>query len=441
LFALKHKELLNTPKEMLIAWLEDNRYRIDSELKSKNYLFYLSTTTTFVAFFSIFMGLIVGFGLLSYSGHEPVNIIYYLLMAMVIPILSIVFSTISIFSSGSVGNFFARLLPLHWIEKIFMLIPFKSRDDFLDCRLSLELTKWLFFQRLQLFSLLFSTALLLALLLLVVAKDIAFGWSTTLQITPESFHSLLEAIGFFWKEIIPNAIPSLELVEISQYFRLGEKINTDMIQNADKLGAWWQFLAMTTLFYAIILRFLLWVVTKIGFRQQLKREFVAINGVDRVLKEFNTPFVSTKAPKKEKHLEIVKESQESINSGIDIKNGHIIGWNYTADELRLICDNKSIKSSSINSIGGKNSFAQDEAVVSEAIGEITLFVKAWEPPTMDFIDLLELLIENLKVKEIKLYPLGTLEQYYQSKSSDITIWRRKIKGLKLGKVWVIDGGK
>ena len=438
LFALKHKELLKEPKEMLLAWLDDNIYRVDSELKSQSYMVYLSATTTLLAFFAIVMGLLVGFGLLSYSGHEPVNIIYYLLMAIAIPTLSMIFSTISMFNSGSIGTFFTRMFPLHWLERIFTLIPFKSRDDFSDCRLSLGLAKWLFLQRVQLFSLLFSIAMLLALGLLVVAKDIAFGWSTTLQIEPSSFHALLKSIGFLWRESFPNAIPSLELVEISQYFRLGEKINSDMIQNADKLGAWWQFLAMTTMVYAILLRFLLWIVTKIIFRQQLEKEFFAINGVDRVLREFATPFVSTKAPKKERHLEIKKESKEQISYSVDIQNSYIIGWNYTADELRLIADSKEIKNSSIESVGGKNSFSDDEAVADMAKGEILLFVKAWEPPTMDFIDLLELLIENPKVIEIKLYPLGTPEHKYQSHNREIAIWIRKIESLKFKKVLIID---
>ncbi len=101
---------------------------------------------------------------------------------------------------------------------------------------------------------------------------------------------------------------------MSHYFRLGEKLDSSMIHNADKLGAWWKFLAMSTLFYAIGLRFLFWSFTKYLLDRELEKEFLALGGVSKILNEFNRPFISTKAPKPERHLEIKESTKERITT-------------------------------------------------------------------------------------------------------------------------------
>jgi hypothetical protein len=342
---------------------------------------------------------------------------------------------------GRVADFINHLFPLHWIEKLSSALPFRKRVDSLDNPLPLELSKWVFIERMQLLSLLFSFGLMISLLLIIVVKDIAFGWSTTLQISPETFQSILSTIGVLWERVFPDAIPSLELVEMSHYFRLGERIDSEMIHNANKLGAWWKFLAMVTVVYAIGCRLLLWFISKLGFKKQLERDFLVLDGVHQILREFNRAFISTKAPTEEKHLDIVDESIEQISDDIYKSYHSIFGWNLLKDEIILANDAKEIRGESIQSIGGSSSFDEDEAKADEAKDVVLLFVKSWEPPTMDFVDFLEILIENKEVDEIQVYPLGTVGRYYESDSKDIAIWKRKIQGLKSKKVWVIDEAK
>jgi len=437
-FALKRAELLNNPIKLLLDWLNSNRFRLTEELKSKSYLSYLSRLSSILGLLFFIVGFFVGLGLLSYNGEAPVNIIYYLLIVMVVPIFSMILSLISMLTHGRVTNLLKQLFPLHWIEKLFMALPFIKRVDFLDRPLSLELSKWLFIERIQFFSLLFSFGLLLSLLLMIIVKDIAFGWSTTLQISPELFQSILSSFGMLWEGIIPSAIPSLELVEMSQYFRLGGRIDYQMIHNADKLGAWWQFLAMTTLVYAISFRSLFWLISKYGLKRQLKKEFLSLEGVDKILKEFNTSFISTKAPKEERHLEIVEESKAQVSENSYKSYNTIFGWNFLKDEILLANDAKGIKGLSISAVGGNSSFSEDELKAEEARESVLIFVKSWEPPTMDFVDFLEMLIDNRKIDEIWIYPLGTVGRYYDNDAKDIAVWRRKIQGLKSEKVWVID---
>ena len=438
LFALKHEALLQNPKKMLLAWMQKNEFRKTQTLESLSILQKLSILGNFIGLFSLIFGFIAGFGLLSYSGHAPVNVIYYLLFAMFIPLLSMLVSMVSLLSSGTVFNALSLFFPLHWIETVLNFFSFRDKVDVVNTLFSDELKKWMFMSRLQLFSLLFSVGLLFALLVIVISKDIAFSWSTTLNVSNMGFFKLLACIGFPWGHTLPSAIPSVELIEMSHYYRLGENLNTQMIQNADKLGAWWKYLAMVTLFYAIFLRFLLWLATRYGYQEQLEKDFLELDGVQKLLREFNTPFVSTESPKEEKHLEIVKESDEQVSHAVAKVYETIIGWNFSNDEILLVNDAKGISSSNISTVGGNNSFAEDQKVAKEARAEVILYVKSWEPPTMDFIDFLEELLANDSVQEIQVYPLGTVGRNYESDEREVAIWKRKIQGLKSKKVWVID---
>jgi hypothetical protein len=437
-FALKHEALLKNPKQILLLWMEKNAFHVSEKSETETLLQKFSTLSNFLGLFSLIFGFIAGLGLLSYSGHAPVNIIYYLLFAMFIPVLSMLVSMVSLLSSGSLFNALSLFFPLHWIESIVNFFSFRDKVDVVQNIFSPELKKWMFMSRLQLFSLLFSMGLLAALLVMVVSKDIAFSWSTTLNISDMDFFKLLASIGLPWGHFLPSAIPSLELIEMSHYYRLGENLNMQMIQNADKLGAWWKYLAMVTLFYAIFLRFLLWLATRYGYNKQLEKDFLALEGVDKLLREFNTPFVSTESPKEEKHLEIVEESDEQVAHDVAKVYNSIIGWNFSQDEILLLNDAKGISSPNINIVGGNNSFTEDQKVAKEADGEVILYVKSWEPPTMDFIDFVEDLLDNKNVDEIQVYPLGIAAKNYESEEREISIWKRKIQGLKSKKVWVID---
>ncbi len=175
-FALKHKDLGGNPIELLRVWTEKNISRVEGELLSSRFEEYNSSLNALLAIISLISGLIAGFALLSYSGKMPVNVIYYILIVVAIPIFSIALSTVSIFTkSSTVSNFITLLFPLHWIETISKYIPFKRDIEGVELPFSQRFSKLLFINRIQLFSLIFSIGILLALLIMVVVKDIAFG--------------------------------------------------------------------------------------------------------------------------------------------------------------------------------------------------------------------------------------------------------------------------
>jgi len=438
LFALKHESLLKSPHSILLQWFRDNAFRVKEPLYSKTFLEHSFTALTILSFISFFLGLFTGIGLLSYSGATPVNIIYYLLFATFLPFISMIVTLLSMITKEGSFSVLKGFFSWYWVEKLLKFFTIKEKFDWVNSYLSLDLQKWMAIYKLQRFSLLFSLGLMIALLFMVVSQDIAFSWSTTLQITAETFHDFLEVLATPWESFFPSSVPSVELVELSQHYRLGENLNYEMVNQANKLGAWWKYLAMATLFYAIFLRTILWLVSGYFFKKQLEKEFLNLNGTKQLLYEFNTPYVSTKAITQENHLDIVEEENVPVKESVNSQYHSILGWNFSDNEMLLVNDSKKIQSNTIYSIGGNHSFEEDEVSASNAKGRVLLYVKAWEPPTMDFVDFLEILVENRDVFEVELFPLGTVENNYIRSKKELSIWKRKIEGLKLNKVWVID---
>ena len=513
LFALKHESLLSTPKEVLFLWFETHAFRRTKRVALEELLSSFGTINSLLGVLSLIFGFFVGMGLLSYNGVEPVNIIYYLFFAMFLPLGSMLLTLFSSLSSGNLFSFFSLFSVIHWVEKFSFYFYFKDKLDLLTKDIPFKLQKWIFLKRLQFLSLLFSTGLLVALIFTVVSQDVAFSWSTTLQIDAKSFHSFLEAMASPWREIFPSFVPSLELVEVSHYYRLGEKINPEMLENADKLGAWWKFLFMSTFVYALSLRFLFYLFSSYTYQKVLENEFFGLGGIKRLLKEFNTSFIETRSPKRENHLKIRKEHKKQVRKKFEkrvekpiekevekkiitkaethlekevepevkekveqqpekqvekqvetfvdkepkeeliieeieyieefeeIEQDYyhsIIAWNFSEDDLLLVNDFKNITASFISSVGGSHTFEEDELVANRAEDKVLLYVKSWEPPTMDFVDFLEELIDNKKVEEIEVLLVGISDNNYKSLAKEFSIWNRKIEGLNAKKVWIID---
>jgi len=435
-FSLEHKE--KKTFDLLLLWLKKNLFKVTDELFSQQYLHYFTLFSTLFSLLMLILGFSTGFALLSYSGVEPVNVIYLLLVMVGLPLLSMSLTLLSMVTGGIGANFFAHLSPLYYLEKLLNFLPFSKKIDFSELPFSSTLTKWLFLQRVQLFSFLFSLGLFFSLILMIVSKDIAFGWSSTLQVDVSSFQTLLSTLGLPWQSFLSSTIPSVELVEISHYFRLGEHLDAELIANADKLGAWWKFLAMATLTYALLLRLLFLWVTTVFLNKQIRKEMLLLDGVEQLLGEFETPYVSTQSFKEEKHLETTSDKTRVSESKL-VENYHdLLVWNFSKEDLLMIEDHFHVHADCEYVVGGRNSFSEDQKVIVELEKNILLCVKAWEPPTMDFMDFVEEILLKKEVLKVAVLPLGTISHGFKSQTKDLEMWANKLSNLESKKLGVID---
>jgi len=299
-----------------------------------------------LALLGAFIGFSVSSGLLLYSGKELVNALIYLFFVVFLPAL---FSIV------------AFLLLLFRREA---RVAKRARESFL-------------------FGFFFSIGALGALLVTVTIKDIAFGWATTLSISPKEMQSFLNSIAL-WKGLCNSCLIGEDLATISQITRLGSAVSSQQIAKAKELGEWWKFLAMSIVLYGVLLRGLFWLLSALFIKSDSVR-FESSQNSD----SFNGLRVSHKEP----------TPKEALKG----RKFQLIG--YDVDNLEQL---------------GLDS--------SEDAKEIVVAVNAWEPPILEFFDYLEEL--ESKGQRIAILLVGVDGR--APKREDIAIWQDKLLELQKG---------
>jgi hypothetical protein len=423
-FGLAHTALKEKPIEQLMAWLDSNASNIPHPSYSHRFSSYLYRISFLLLVIAFGIGFFAGLALLHYNGKAPVNVVYFMAMVIFFPLLTMLLSLLSMAKSSSSQSVLVHLSPAYWLEKITTLLS-KRFDATQEMRaIDPRIANWLIIQRAQLLALTFSIGLAIALIVVIVTQDIAFAWSTTLQMPAEGFYRFTALLSLPWHEIFPSAVPSMALIEQSHYFRLGDRLSGEMIANASVLGQWWKFLLMATLFYAIFLRLLLYWITSLGLKRAIRSVTLALEGVDRLLADMNEPIISTHAIEKVEVYEVEEGGAvERVEEG-SVGYAMVQGWSISHDEMICLNDLFSISAQQLYSVGGSNSIKDDSIIISKSEGEVLLYVKAWEPPTMDFIDYLEELLEV--VDRVVIAPIGTQEHGYIPVEKSIKVWERKL---------------
>ncbi len=431
-FGLENDSILSNSARLLKLWIEKHRYLLPTPILSQKISRYMRFATLFLMILSLLFGIISGVGLLSYSGSEPINVLYFLGATLVLPITTMTLSLFAMTRAKRADNRLIHISPAFWLQNIILFLPEKSREIFANLHINPLLANWIVIRRSQEMALNFSLGLFIALIFVVIGEDIAFGWSSTLQITAQELHHIFSLIALPWSELLPQAIPSSELIEKSHYFRLGGQLSSDMIESASLLGEWWKFLAMTTLFYALFLRWILVLWTGRELQRATNKATMSIDGVSNMLDEMRRPLITTEAIDEEVLLEsqgeIDIDSTPSLAHDYDI----VIGWAMDSDTVRLYSDREGISTRHIYEAGGNHSLEDDEDVIDSASGEILLYVKSWEPPTMDFIDFIIPLAQNSQ--SLTIYPIKASGDEYKSTDEFYDIWALKVSGLKIGNI-------
>ena len=406
--------LLNQDRDdsgKLIDWRDEYLNRLPKPRVGAEATKYLHGITLILGVFAIIFGIFSGAGLLSYSGREPVNIIYIISNVVFVPLLTMSLTIWSIAKADTQHSTLVHISPAYWMERVIGYLPNSARTAIKKIQINPLLVNLVAIKRSQLLALLFSIGLFVALMWKVSTEDLAFAWSTTLQITPNEFHDFLNTIALPWRSALPSAVPSIELIEQSHYLRLGGKLDTQMINNAVNLGEWWKFLAMATLFYAIFLRLVLWIVASVRLSHATDKSVKNLPNAQKVLYEMNTPLVSSQANKPEQEFVRSSVSFERICTPTDrdytANYDAILGWAISKEELETTADSLLASSHYIANVGGKNTLTEDANTARSINGNILLIVKAWEPPTMDIIDFLHELSSS--VAKITVLPLEVLK--------------------------------
>jgi hypothetical protein len=433
-FGLAHENLRNNHAAQLAAWVKTYRNRVKSPRLSEQIDTLLYHATLILVVIAFVLGLFSGIALLSYNGKEPVNLIYFLAMVVFLPLGTTTLSLFAMLRANRARNLLVHISPAYWMERLVALFSKKNAQSLSSLKINPLLLNWMVIKRSQLLALVFSIGLLSALLGVVSTRDVAFAWSTTLDLSDTQFHTFVHTLAFPWRSWMPSAVPSLELIAQSHYFRLGGKLSETMVENAALLGTWWKFLAMATLFYAVLLRTLFYIVSVIGLKKAQKEAMLTLDGAKLLLKEMNEPLVTMQASEHEADFSQREAVYARIADQLDASYDAVQGWAISKEMLTTVCDTFSLISPQCHEVGGNNTLDEDREIIAQSEGEVVLFVKAWEPPTMDFIDHLRMLAA--KADKVVVTPIGTAKNGFMPSAKEIDVWVRKIAGQQFGNVWV-----
>ncbi|QBQ56333.1 DUF2868 domain-containing protein [Nitrosococcus wardiae] len=457
---LRHLE--NKPRSQLRHWL----WRVTEgkrELPGDNAARILRLITLTLFFLGVIAGWVTVLGVFAYDGTQPVNVVSVLAVFVGLQLLLLLMSAI-IALPRNLLRFIpgARLLQdLFGVLSPGRLAPVIVRFLSPDYRLALEaalghqkarhitygqLRKWLILQLSQVFAVAFNLGALMSCLYLVTISDLAFGWSTTLEFQTERFQWLMQQLAWPWRDWLGGAVPSVELIEVTRFYRL----NGGMLPNGVKLvtkdlvalGQWWEFLFMCIIFYGLLPRLFTLAFAHWRFNAALNSALIHAPGATQVLDRMNHAVVETAAVEPEARVVPVLEAIQPFHSeSFAGAKGYLVNWaRINMDERRLedaLRLAMAVNISHVLHAGGKNPIEQDQRIIEELRtvgGEVAIIitVKSWEPPLLDFLDFLEALRTALGPQRlITVIPLALNYErdLVAAEPNDLEIWRKKLQGL------------
>ena len=150
-FGLSHTELKQHPIEQLSKWTSQKKVSLKKPLLSETLSSYLYGITLTLVVFAFLLGLFSGIGLLSYNGHEPVNVIYFMAMVIVVPVVTMILAFFSMFRVSQTQSMLIHISPAFWMERILSLLPNrmekKLKGHFSELKISPLITNRLLIKR------------------------------------------------------------------------------------------------------------------------------------------------------------------------------------------------------------------------------------------------------------------------------------------------------
>ncbi|WP_052761199.1 DUF2868 domain-containing protein [Sedimenticola thiotaurini] len=326
------------------------------------------------------MALVIGFvlmsGLLAFQPFQRINLLWFIAFAVVLPFA---WWLLALFFTSAQVPFPLRTLVMH------RLLPGE-----VPAGLTALLKPTLIALGQQL-SLLFSLGMLIAFLLYLLMTDLAFGWSSTLDLGSGLVHRITSLLAWPWSTVWPAAVPTVELIEQTHYFRAAPLA----VEQPALFGQWWRFLLMCLLVYVLLPR----LVTTALARLRLSRMLVRVRDRDALIsglwQRLTTGLV-------DQEMESV-EQREGDNPATEMESltghyGQIVCWGIWPEELinplraQLVGGGAGTRWIEVESSTAPESVQASLANLPDQ--PLLLLCKGWEPPTGELADLCQLLAQQ-----------------------------------------------
>lgn len=287
----------------------------------------------------------------------------------------------------------------------------------------------------------FNVAALATGAVLIAFTDLAFGWSTTLAVEPATVKRIADALALPWRTVAPEAVPSLALIERSQYFRLEDGGFAGDASRA--LAGWWSFTILAVTVYGLLPRLLLLAAAAWRLRRATHALLLDDARVSALLDRMSTPEIETSAVGRDESGEQAEPPRAAKPGRLSGTAGAVIwGRCLTPDEAGEHARRFGLELAAVAEAGGSPELGGDvdaiSAIVSSGEGTLLVFTPAWEPPLLEFLDFLSALRERAgSDRSIVVAPVGEAEQAVSDVERET--WSRAVGRLADPRLYVETG--
>lgn len=228
-------------------------------------------------------GALLASALLDYDGRQPINISWYLFVLVLLPLLMLLsaglgwllrrtpiirgwISDIGLLGSamrslfaGLMGWFQLRL-QTQWTSEPQAVLGAMAGRFQASRSLHGSIAAYPMLLPLQLFGIAFNLGVLMTTILLAWFSDLAFGWGSALDISPERVHAFAQVIAWPWHWWFGEGVGVPTPAQVA-----GTRIALKdplFFQSAEDLRAWRWFLVLSVLTYGLLPRLLLLALTQ-----------------------------------------------------------------------------------------------------------------------------------------------------------------------------------
>ena len=416
---------IKTPFDQVLAWWTSFESETENNLPGKRIkqILFLSSIATIIT--GLAFGAGVAAAVLFYDGSTPINIFWAYLWLIVLPLLMLILSLFLPWSKTS--GLLHELSIGRLLQSLLAMIVKSDQGNFITRLSAFEsYVRWRLAATSQLFGLSFAIATLLVLLVKVTLSDLAFAWGSSLQLENNFVSQVTTILSAPWSNIVPQAVPDTELIEASRYFRLSDVGNPEL---AELLTQWWPFLAMGIIVYGIVLRAALFILASVQSRRRLKLDFLAQPDVAALVERLNTPVLGVVAAAQESP-DAVTISATSPDESTAIPTV-LICW----QQAQLPKTLAGLTPIFINSVRELHDPSGALEKPFPENGALVIATKAWEPPLLEFHDVIAQLREQIEIA-VPIIVMPIDEQGDAGRESDKAIWRQSLAKIKDSQLFV-----
>lgn len=246
----------------------------------------------------------------------------------------------------------------------------------------------------------FNVGAIATAVVVIAFTDLAFGWTTTLDVDTRTAARIVEAIGAPWQPLVPSAVPGAALVERSLFFRLeGGREFAD----SSALTGWWSFTLLAVIVYGLLPRLAFAALAGWRLRAATRALLLDDARVRALLDRMAAPNIESRGAERTRRDE-ARAPIEAAGAPPGLTGtARAIVWNQClpADAARdLVRARLGLDVEAVAEAGGGSLEADRAALAriagsSGSAGPVVALTPAWEPPLLEFTDFLAVLRESI----------------------------------------------